>query len=114
MMPCTNVSFLSGNTFLLTTMYFADFIGTSLPTSAAQVLSDERCRIVSIGDKVVITSTWLRNPNAKLWAPTSAAVPAANSYGVAFASATNAGILTALADYYTITVLFDVELRGSQ
>lgn len=95
-------------------LYVGDFIGTSVPASAAQILSDEGSVVLSTCKDVRYTVTWARNPNAKLWAPTTGAVPAANSYGVAFASNATAGTLAISAAYYTRTIVWDVEFRGSQ
>jgi len=96
----------------ISTMYYSDFIGTALPTTVAQVLADERCFIKSSSQDHTMTVTWARNPNAKLWNPTSAVIPAANSYGVALCSTTAA--LFSGADASTYTIVFEVEFRGSQ
>jgi len=94
-------------------MYYADFIGTATPGSAAQVLSDERAVIKGSCEKHTVTVTWALNPNAKLWNPTSAVIPAANSYGVALCSSTVA-TLTVSTVQFTYSIIFEVEFRGSQ
>jgi len=96
----------------ISTMYYADFIGTSVPTTVGQVLADEGCVIKSSSQDHTQTITWARNPNAKLWNPTSAVIPAANSYGVALCSTTAA--LFSGADAFTYSIVFEVEFRGSQ
>lgn len=95
-------------------LYVADFIGTAAPTTAAQVLSDERSLMLGTHREFSFTCSWVRNPNAKLWNPTSAALPAANSFGIAFASSTVAGLLAASVVHYTFDVVWVVEFRGSQ
>jgi len=95
------------------TLYVGDYIGTAVPGSAAQVLSDERGICINTSKRMVYTVDWARNPNAKLWNPTSAALPAANSMGIAIASNTTVALPAATA-IYTTTVMWDVEFRGSQ
>lgn len=95
-------------------LYVADYIGASVPASAAQVLSDERCAVVSTCKGFTFVSTWAKNPNAKLWNPTSAAIPAANVMGIAWASNTNATVMTASVPYFAYDVEWIVEFRGSQ
>lgn len=94
-------------------LYVSDFIGTAAPTSAAQVLSDERAKAVSTSRPFEYMVTWNRNPNAKLWNPTSAALPQANSYGISVCSSANASmpVSTVIFDTY---YEYEVELRGSQ
>jgi hypothetical protein len=96
-------------------LYIADFVGTAVPTTAAQVLSDENGSVTSTSRRWTKTVTWARNPNAKLWNPTSAVVPAANSYGIAWASNTNANLMAGNPDYYFAYMIeWIVEFRGSQ
>jgi hypothetical protein len=95
-------------------MYVADYIGASLPASAAQVLSDERATVVSTAKGFSFVSTWNKNPNAKLWNPTGAAIPAANLFGIAWASNTNATLMAASLPYFAYDVEWIVEFRGSQ
>lgn len=94
-------------------LYVSDYIGTAAPSSAAQVLSDERAKAFSTSRPFEYMVTWSRNPNAKLWNPTSAALPAANSYAIALISSANASlpVSTVLMDVY---YEYEVELRGSQ
>jgi hypothetical protein len=99
----------------------SDYIGTSVPGSATQIISDERCVVRAPGGQqgasmFVFETDWSRNPNAKLWNPTSAAVPAANTYGIAFASHPQAPASTgggAVLQLVTTTAWL-VEFRGSQ
>jgi len=95
-------------------LYVADYIGASVPASAAQVLSDERAVVVSTAKGFTFVSTWTKNPNAKLWNPTGAAIPAANVFGIAWASNTNATLMTASVPYFAYDVEWIVEFRGSQ
>jgi len=94
-------------------LYVSDYIGTAAPGSAAQVLSDERAIVTSTARRVNFTTTWARNPNARLWNPTFAALPAANSMGIAFASDVT-GNGPASTVMYTTVVEWIVEFRGSQ
>jgi len=95
-------------------LYVADYIGASVPASAAQVLSDERCAVVSTAKGFTFAATWNKNPNAKLWNPTGAAIPAANLYGIAWASNAVATLMTASVAYFAYDVEWIVEFRGSQ
>jgi len=94
-------------------LYRGDYIGTSIPGSAAQVLSDENvqesCTCKDFSDVV----TWARNPNARLWNPTSALIPAANQFAWVCASAPTPALTTATT-YYAVVVEWEVEFRGSQ
>jgi len=94
-------------------MYRGDFIGSASPSTPAQVLSDENVKEVATCKDFVDTVTWMRNPNAKLWNPTSAAIPGANQFAWTGASATTPALTTATT-YYAYTVEFEVEFRGSQ
>jgi hypothetical protein len=94
-------------------LYVGDYLGASAPTSAAQILSDERAMLYSTSKTFSFTATWDLNPNARLWAPTNALIPTANQYGIAFASAT-ASVLPASTNLFTYVLEWDVELRGSQ
>jgi len=94
-------------------LYRGDCIGASVPTSAAQVLSDENVKEVATCKDFNDIVTWARNPNARLWNPTSAAIPVANSFSWVCAS-TTAPPLTTATTYYAYTVEWEVELRGSQ
>jgi len=108
--PCRPVQDTTGS---CSELLCADFIGTSTPSSAAQVVSDERVRSNSTARPVRHVVTWGRNPNAKLWNPTSAAIPAANTFSLVFCSPTSPSLgvsLTIMTGYLE----FEVELRGSQ
>lgn len=96
-------------------LFISDFIGASVPATAVQVLSDERSVTVPTFRDTTFVTTWLKNPNAKLWNPTAAALPVANSFGVSFASNPNSGtVMAALTSYYVRDIEWVVEFRGSQ
>lgn len=94
-------------------LYLGDYIGASAPASAAQVFSDERVKESATCKDFSYVATWSRNPNAMLWNPTSAAIPAANQFSIVVASAA-APVLTSGTTYYAVTVEWEVEFRGSQ
>jgi len=99
------------------TVYVSDYIGSAAPGTSAQVLSDEGALITNTSKRLRFKADWSRNPNAKLWNPTSAALPVANSFGISFASQTAALAPDALAAstiYYTRTHVWVVEFRGAQ
>jgi hypothetical protein len=93
--------------------YRGDFIGSSAPGTSAQVFSDENVKVCGTYRDFTDIVTWVRNPNAKLWNPTSASVPTANQFAWVGASATNP-LLTTATTYYAVSVEFEVEFRGSQ
>lgn len=95
-------------------LYQSDFIGSSAPTSAAQVLSDEGAKQTNTSKDFVVSVTWARNSNAKLWNPTSAAIPTANLIGLAIASNPSIPVGTAAGLMYALSLEFEVEFRGSQ
>jgi hypothetical protein len=95
-------------------LFVSDFIGTSVPGSALQVLSDEGVKIFSTLKSFQFMTNGRRNPNAGLWNPTSAVIPGANVFGIAFASNPTTPTLP-----FTVTIgllVFEwvVEFRGSQ
>lgn len=92
-------------------VFVSDYIGTAVPTTAAQVLADEHCRIKTAMKPWQFTTTWKRNPNAKLWNPTSAALPVANNYSIVIASPVD---FAAAQPIGFITYHWVVEFRGSQ
>jgi len=104
--PVQSATVIHGNIF------FSDFIGSSTPSSAAQVLADERAKVFDTYSDIMYEADWSRNPNSRLWNPTSAAVPTANLFGVAFAS--GPGALSVSIGYFECTVEWLVELRGAQ
>jgi hypothetical protein len=93
-------------------LYIGDYIGSATPASAAQVLSDESVKENATWQNFSYEATWARNPNAKLWNPTSAVIPTANEYSVVLASADST--LAAAVTYYSAFIEFEVEFRGSQ
>jgi len=94
-------------------LYRGDFIGASTPTTAAQVLADENVKEVATNKDFRDIVIWERNPNARLWNPTSAAIPVANTYSWVVASPTLPALTTATT-YYALVVEWEVEFRGSQ
>jgi len=94
-------------------LYWADFIGASAPTSVAQVLADERSVIHGTFQSIVFKTTWDKNPNAKLWNPTTAIVPIANSFGVSFCSSVAAATVVS-AFVGSLAYEWEVEFRGAQ
>jgi hypothetical protein len=94
-------------------LFVADFIGASVPGTAAQLLSDEAAVVTNTSKKVVFTVDWTRNPNARLWNPTGAALPVANSYGIAVAGSAGSTLAVSTA-YFDTILMWDVEFRGSQ
>jgi len=94
-------------------LYRGDFIGSAVPSTFTQVFSDENVRQVATSRDFVDIVTWKRNPNAKLWNPTTAAVPAANKFGWAAGSPTLPALTTGTT-YYALSYEYEVEFRGSQ
>jgi hypothetical protein len=94
-------------------LYRGDYIGASTPASNVQVLSDENVKLVGTDRDFLDIVTWSRNPNAKLWNPTSGSLPAANRFAWVCASATTPALTTATT-YYALVVEWEVEFRGSQ
>jgi len=94
-------------------LYRGDYINAAVPGSAAQVLSDEKVRMCGTDRDFTDVVTWRGNPNARLWNPTSAGIPAANQYSWVGASPSNPALTTATT-YHAITVEWEVEFRGSQ
>jgi hypothetical protein len=100
-------------------LVMADYLGASTPSSATQIVSDERCIIRSPGsingsNLFVYETDWTRNPNAKLWNPTSAVVPTANEYGIALAGHPQQPATGTNTPVAIITAAWLVEFRGSQ
>jgi len=100
-------------TIVHSALYRGDYIGSSIPTTAAQVLSDENVKECTTCRDFVDVVTWRRNPNAKLWNPTSAGIPVQNDFAWVAASPA-APVLTTATTYYALVVEWEVELRGSQ
>jgi len=104
---------IQSTTVVHSVLYRGDYIGVSEPSGAAQVLSDENVKEVATCLDFTDVVTWSRNPNAKLWNPTSAAIPSQNSFAWVAASPTTP-VLTTATTYYALTVEWEVEFRGSQ
>jgi hypothetical protein len=94
-------------------LYRGDFIGASGPGSAAQVLADENVKEVCTNKDFVDIVTWSKNPNAKLWNPTTAVIPSANLFAWVTASPASP-VLTTATTYYALIIEWEVEFRGSQ
>lgn len=94
-------------------LYRGDYIGSAAPASSAQVLSDEMVMESCTNKDFKHLVTWKGNPNAKLWNPTSAAIPAANQFAWVCASPA-APVLTTATTYYALVLEWEVEFRGSQ
>jgi hypothetical protein len=94
-------------------LFRADYIGASAPATAAQVLSDQFAKESTTCRDFTDVVTWQRNPNAKLWNPTNAAIPAANTFSWVCGSPA-APALTTATTYYAVVVEWEVEFRGSQ
>jgi len=94
-------------------LYVADYIGSATPSTIAQVLSDEKAAVFDTYSDWTYVADWSRNPNAKLWNPTSAAIPTANLFGITFGSQA-VPALSNTTTYYALTAEYVVELRGSQ
>jgi hypothetical protein len=92
-------------------IFVADYIGSASPGSAPQLLADESCALHTNMRGFSFTTTWARNPNAKLWNPTSAVIPTANVFGVAIGSPND---FQANQPLGYITLEWLVEFRGSQ
>jgi hypothetical protein len=91
----------------------ADYIGTSGPATVPQVLADEKAKFVATCQDFVDVVTWARNPNAKLWNPTSASPPSANLFNWVCASFAANAMATAT-KYYQLVIEWEVEFRGAQ
>jgi len=81
------------------------------PTSTGQVFADERSIVRETFRRFSYTTDWSRNPNAKLWNPTNAAIPVANQFQV---NVITLGTLANSTLYYELIFEFDVELKASQ
>lgn len=94
-------------------LYRGDFLGLSMPGSQAEVFADENVRTVSTHTSFQDVVNWNRNPNAKLWNPTSAGTPTANTFSWVVASSTVPALTTGTS-YYSVLYEWDVEFRGAQ
>jgi hypothetical protein len=114
--PVQSYDFAAGSQVLALShgiLYRGDYINISVPSNSSQVLSDEMVKFNSTAKDFADTVTWKKNPNAKLWNPTSASIPAANQYSWVCASPANPALTTATT-YYALVLEWEVELRGSQ
>jgi len=94
-------------------LFRGDYIGASAPGSAVQVLSDEMVKECCTCKDFLDIVTWSKNPNARLWNPTSAVIPVANTFSWVSASPATPALTTATT-YYALVVEWEVEFRGSQ
>jgi hypothetical protein len=94
-------------------LFRGDYIGASAPSSAPQVLSDENVKECCTCTDFTDVVTWARNPNARLWNPTAAALPTANQFAWVCASPSPPALTTATT-YYAYSIEWEVEFRGSQ
>jgi len=110
---CKAIQPIQTATITHSTIYYGDSLQANTPASAAQVFSDEMVKETATHADFQYVTSWNKNPNAKLWNPTTATVPDANRYNIVLASAT-APPLTTGTTYYSYTVEWEVEFRGSQ
>jgi hypothetical protein len=94
-------------------LYRGDFIGASTPGTSTQILSDENVQVCPTNHSFTDTVTWSKNPNAKLWNPTSAVIPIANGYSWVCGSPASP-VMTTATTYYALVIEWEVEYRGSQ
>jgi len=95
------------------TIAVGEFLGTSVPTTYAQIVSDEKGQVFGTNQDIRFEADWSRNPNAKLWAPTSATLPSQNRFAIVYGSGGNV-VLNNGVVYYAGVQYIDVELRGAQ
>jgi hypothetical protein len=95
------------------TLHAGDYIGASGPASDAQVFSDENVKEFATYRDFTYVATWRKNPNAELWNPSNAAVPLANRFAIAVSTPATPPLTTATT-YYSVSVEWEVEFRGSQ
>lgn len=94
-------------------LYMGDHLGSSVPSTPEQLLSDENVKVVATYKDARYVATWAKNPNARLWNPTSAVIPTANQFAISVATPASPALTTATT-YYGYVVEWLVELRGSQ
>lgn len=99
---------------LLSVMYFSEFQSTNIPTSAGVICADSKFKQFSTGSSFTYKANWDRNPNAKLWSPTNAAIPVDRRYGIAYCSHTNVNLLPVNTILYCFTMEFIVEFADPQ
>jgi hypothetical protein len=105
-LPVNSTSAAAGQ---ISSMHFSDFISTYIPTTAAGIVGDSSWREFSTGKPITFRANWARNPNAKLWSPTSAAIPIDRRYGIAYCSHTNINLLPVATIIFTWSAEFFVE-----
>jgi hypothetical protein len=88
-----------------------DFLAGNTPSSITGAIADERAVVQSSGQpSFSYTTTWDKNPNAKLWTTTSSPVPTSSTFGIGIYPITTTGTAGA----YALLVQWLVELRSSQ
>jgi hypothetical protein len=114
--PVQSYDFAAGSQVLAlshSVLYRGDYLGIAVPANSSQLLSDELVKENTTNKDFSDTVNWKRNPNAMLWNPTSAAIPAANQYSWVCASPATPPLTTATT-YYALILEWEVEFRGSQ
>jgi len=95
------------------TLAVSDHLGSSVPGSYAQLVSDEAMVNHPTTRSFTYVADWTKNPNARLWNPTSAVVPTANQFAISVAS-DSASSMTTATIYHSLVIEWLVEFRGSQ
>lgn len=88
-----------------------DFVGATAPASVAAVVSSESFEPNATCKDFEHVVTWDGIPDAKLWQPTSAAIPTADQFGIVIGTATT---LTTATTYYVVFYEWEVEFRGTK
>jgi hypothetical protein len=88
-----------------------DSLQGNAPSSATQIMSDEASVEFPTHKGKVFICDWSKNPNAKLWNPTTAVIPTANLFQINFASP---NVLAVTTKYFDILIEWIVDFRGSQ
>jgi hypothetical protein len=90
-----------------------NFVGATAPASTASIVSSESFKSNGTHSDFEHVVTWDGIPDAKLWQPTSAAIPAADQFGIVFASIASPAMTTATT-YYVLFAEWEVEFRGTK
>jgi hypothetical protein len=86
-----------------------------IAASGPLVMAGRNRRLEPTYKSFTYTATWAGNPDAKLWNPTTAQIPTANSFAIQYGTplfATNP--LVASTTYYAVTTEWCVQFRGEQ
>jgi len=95
-------------------LYFCDFIATTIPTLAINVLSDRGSKVFSSAQKFTYRVSGGKYANTKLWTPTSTAIPAANRFGIAYCSNASIQIMPITTQLLTMIVEHEIEFSQAQ